>query len=391
MRLDNISIALLLLLPQLTRADIDLEIMTSCEEISHLRESLRIESIPHQCRKSASPLENLILERAGELSNSLCILEEAPSPMLSDFTCIIDYKNLGRSIFCIKPTPTAEIYSYRENYKKQYSQKVTDYLSEISKCPASNGSATYAAPTNLPPLAAIISKFQFGYIAPLGTGRKTNEYIQQGYATIDKDLNTRNESIEYVHMLIDGSFPDKENYKTIGTWMLNIDHADDLNNALNQKFKGRSAPIRATGAYYTIKNQTIQRSNDWKLQKLDTLVDSISSTLQEEGFENKTEDALPPDRKEDVLKKIKGSLPPGLADISKQKISKNIQLLLNTTTQACTRNNGGAISLFIIPIEPNPEINSSFGTITLLAMPLGVVCQFKYNSKIHKLTDKSNR
>lgn len=364
-------IPLLLLIPTLARAEIELDRLTSCEELGNIRSSLHTESLPQQCRNAASPLENLILEKTGELSKSLCILEETPSPMLNGFTCFVDFKHLGHSLFCVKPVQASEIYNYQENYKNQYSQKVIDYLIQISKCPVSNGSATQASLSNTPYLAATISKFQFGFISPLGTGIKTSDYVQQGYATIDKNLNINSDAIEYVNFLIDGKYPEKEKFITIGEWMLNIDHSEDADNILNQEFKRNSAPIKATGTSYTLKNVSTEQSDDSKLQTLDTLINSIANTLKDEGFKDKTKESMPPGGMKELIKRVKDSTPPGLADISKQKIGENVRFLINTTTQTCTKNNSGAIAFTIASIEPNPEVSSSFGSINLVAMSLG--------------------
>jgi hypothetical protein len=307
----------------------------------------------------------------------LCFLRSAPAEFIEGFSCLRTSSKPGFELICFRSADPDDIDAYKSNYIELYSKKVKEYLNSSSKCHASNGNTTLIGPSTFPSILTIISKYELGFISPLGEGRAPRSIIQHGYATTDPQITGDIPSaLEYVYMLVDGNiYKPEEKKQLVGDLAIYASRDIDLDNEINNKMQKLNIPFKVNAMSYRIEGGgTTDQSNSEKNKFIHNIKASITSDLEDEGFEDIPEDVFEENTGksyEEVVKEINGSIPFGAKQYKPLVVSENLHFMINQRRPSCTEEHKGAIAIYLSSLEPNPAVKSDYGSINIMVAGLG--------------------
>lgn len=369
-----------LLISQTAGAAINYNILNNCEQIGELSKNIASEEFSTLCREPESDIEFEIYEKSGGQHSSVCFLETPPAPGLEGFSCMMGSAESKNSVTCLRPASAEDISNYKNSYPNGPKQKTYDYLEEAAACTVSNGGATFAAPTLLPPLVVLISKYEFGFISPIGKGREINSYVTHGYSTTA--TNQTPDAIEYVSVLMNGSSPNYEDREIlkIGDWEVEIDR-ERFDEMLNEWLDNQSIPAQSKSIIFNISNTgSIARTMSQKKDGLSEISHKITRSLNKEKFSTVPEESIPEATREAFSEVFDKSIPLGFQGIPLGEFERKFNLLLNKKRPICTNNNKGAIGAYSFLQYPRPNIKSEYGSITIMIVGMGKCAEFSRSS-----------
>ncbi|CAI8813616.1 hypothetical protein [Pseudomonas chlororaphis] len=379
----NLSMVFLLLCiyHQGAFAEINLNILNNCKNIQELMGRLRDGEFSQTCREPNGSLEESLYKKAGSSHSDLCFLEQNPAVGLEGFSCMLISSEPKNTIFCMRPARASDINEYKEKYKEKYVATALDYLKGASACPASNGNATFSVATLQPILAALISKDQFGFIAPIGKGRKTDSYVIHSYSITALNDRQVPDAIEYIYALSHGKFPDQQDVRTIevGNWKIEIDD-ENFSGVMNAWLMQQPVPARAKSIIFSISNDFASNSIDEKNEALSDISDQIIKDLKSEGFSNITKNYFTQAKKEEIVKALSMSSPIGFQGRPMGNINPDFQILVNEARPACAQNKEGATGVYIFTGAPEAGIKSDYGSVVFSAFGMGECAKFARTS-----------
>lgn len=356
---------------------INLDRLNACDDIATLNESLRSTPMPKssECRSPIGALENSLYERSGGRHTALCFLRSTPAPFLEGFSCAQTPSKTGAAITCFRSARLADIKFYKENYKDRFADLVSKYQVSASKCTVTNGNATVAVPTTFPPLLTFISTFEFGFISPLGEDRRTDSFVQHGYASTAPSIAGEAPSaLEYVYLLI-GTTPYASNDKkqTIGDWVVNVDESEEADKEFSKEFRKRNIPMIINSTSYHLENLAGSNySLSEKLKLIDGLQNVIVKGYEDEGFEEMSDDYLKSEtgrNRDELITDFAKLIPYGTA--VPMKLGRTIHILMNEKRPSCTRNGAGVVGVYLFSFQPVSEVESDFGDIVIMVAGIG--------------------
>ncbi|HDS1061941.1 hypothetical protein [Pseudomonas putida] len=365
-----------LLTSPVASAEINFDILQNCQQIEELSNNITQEKFSTECREPETDIEHEVFEKSGGSHSAVCFLQSLPAPGLEGFSCMMNSVDDTNSITCLRSASAEEISAYKINYQNGPKKKTYDYLEKAAECSFSNGGATFSAPTLMPPLAILISKYEFGFISPIGKGRKTNSYVTHGYALTPS--NHSSDAIEYVSILINGEYPIDEGKEvlTIGGWEIETD-LGGLDERLNDWLEQQEIPARSKSVIFNISNTgAAKRTMDQKTSDLTNVSRKITRELVSEKFSPVPAHKISKEAKDALAKLFDSYIPFGYQGIPLGKLDKNFIMLMNEKRPRCTRNKAGAIGAYVFQQHPRPNIKSEYGSIMVALIGMGECADF---------------
>lgn len=357
-------------------AEINLNVLTACGDIAALSQSLRSEQMPtaSDCRTPNGALERSLLERVGGQRAGLCFLRSAPAPLLEGYSCIRAPTKVGASLDCFRSVRATDISAFKEN-EDRGSGRANEYKISASKCEVTNGNSTVAPPTTFSPLLAHVARQELGFVSPIGRGRKTNSYVQHGFASTDPSIKGEARSaIEYVSFLIAGEFfASREEQRTVGDWVVRIDADKEADENLNELYRKNRIPFYVTGRHYVVEGPAAS-STARRSAFTESLKRAIAKRLIADGFTD-----LPRESREKLTNSLLKSIPFGRRQYTPTDGVGKLRLLINTTRPVCTEDDG-AVVVVLMPIIPAQDVDSDFGGMFLLTVGMGSCSRISQSS-----------
>jgi len=376
----SLLFAIALFASQTAIAAINYNLLNSCEQIEELSNKIANEEFSTSCREPETEIEYKIYENSGENYSSICFLKSPPASGLEGFSCMMESAQIKNSVTCVRPASAEDISDYKNSYQNGPQQRTYDYLEEAAACTASNGGATFAAPTLLPRLAGLISKYEFGFISPIGKGRKPNSYVMHGYSTTAS--NQPPGGIEYVFVLTNGNFPayeDREILK-IGDWEVEIDR-EGFNEIFNEWLDNQSVPAHSKSIIFNISNSGFAaRTMSQKKDSLSEISHKITRNFIAENFSPIPEKSIPEATREAISEMFDKSMPLGFQGIPLGEFERKFKILINEKRPSCTNSNKGAIGAYSFIQYPRPNIKSEYGSIAITIAGMGKCADFSRGS-----------
>jgi hypothetical protein len=175
----------------------------------------------------------------------------------------------------------------------------------------------------------------FGFVSPIGKGRKTNSYVQHGYASTDPTIGGESPSaIEYVSLSIAApDYAPKEEKLTVGDWIVRVDAAEDLNALMNGLYRKNKMPVNVDVTWYAIERPVATKTSmTKKVALVEELQRAIARSLRNEGFEEMSdadlEDKTGMTRAEYARKAFEG-IPYGRRQFLQMELGGTIRILFN--------------------------------------------------------------
>ena len=377
-RIANFLLAVSLELGGFAWAGINLDKLTACEDISKLQEKLTAATgkKSKDCRAPKGILEHALLRRTGLSAGQLCFQTSELAPSLRDFSCLIPEVSTGATLVCFRAAALPEVQIYKEQYGESFAPLASKYLASASKCSASNGDSSSAAPTAFPSLLAYISRFEFGFITLLGKERLTNSSVIHGFAATDSSIGSGAPSaLEFFNLFVGAAeYVRAGERKSVGTWIAYIDDNKAADKTANEEFRKRGAPLLLdTHSYNLERRTTTTLSHDAKLALLEKFQKAIASTLKDEGFKLISDSELKEKTgrtSKDTIAEISKNMPFGTKDMP-VKLGPVILVLVNERRPQCSHSGDGAIAAYLMSTQPIPDVRSDYGSVGLIFAGLG--------------------
>lgn len=357
-------------------AAIDYSILNNCKLIEDFSRNIASEQLSTVCREPESDIEFEIYDKTGRQNSPVCFLESPPVSELEGFSCMLSSPEEINSVTCLRSASAEDIEDYKSNYENGPQQKTYDYLEEAAACSISNGGATFASATLLPPPAMIISKYEFGFISPIGKGIETDSFITHGYSTTGSDEIP--DAIEYVSILMNANFPTHENREILklGEWEIEVDR-DGFNEKLNEWLANQSVPAQSKSLIFSISNTgTATRTMSQKKAGLSQISHKLIKKFNNENFSVVPDSSIPEATRDALSEIFDKAIPLGFQGIPFGKFDKNFKILINETRPGCTNNNNGAMAAYAMVQHPRPNIKSEYGNIIFTVVGMGKCADF---------------
>lgn len=382
-------------------AEVRLNVLTECDDIARLDKAMRSASalVGTRCRPPKGPLERVIYKRAGGRESKLCFHESAVVPFLEGYSCMHGPMKTGASINCFRAANSREIERFKREFLGSAAVAANDYKIAASKCSVTNGNATNAPPTMLSGYLALVAKVEFGFISPLGTGRKTDSYVQHGFASVDPSIEGRPPSaIEFVSVLIaPPDYVSAGQKRNLGEWIVTLDADKETDEVLNSFYRRNEVPAHVFGRMYAIQSTAGQVSSRGEKEALlESLQRRLVRTLAVEGFDDLTDRAferrIGRTRGEFSQALVEG-LPFGRRRPGSFGAAGVARILTNESRPTCT-NDEGMIMVVLLPIRPLEDVGSDFGSLLVGIAGLGSCSRLSlpstktYLEEVAELTDR---
>jgi hypothetical protein len=362
------------------QAAVNLDKLTACDDIARLYEFMKERQLTESssCRPARSSLEKELIVRSGLDASQLCFDQSAPAPFLEGFSCISQEEKTGNVLVCFRSADGGDIRQYKAQYKEKFAPAGKKYLSEAAACRASNGDSVEASPTLFPPLLSLISRVEFGFITSLGKERPSDSSIVHGYATTDPSIsNNAPSALEFVYVITNvPKYSSTSEQETIGNWLIHIDEDKELEEGYNREARKRRIPVMLDSTSYKLERSTTASvSQGAKLALAEGLQRVLAKSLEDEGFESISDDELQAKTgmsTTEMIKEITKRMPFGTRQNLPLRLGPTLLILSNERRPKCTKDRaGGAMAVYLMAIQPVPEVTSDFGSVGLMIAGLG--------------------
>lgn len=181
-------------------AEIRLDQLASCDDLARAMASLQ--SPARGCRGAANSIEAAMVARLRFVPGTRhCWLSRAPTESLGRFACLrSDAPDGSPHLDCVAPAQLSDLEGYREDYETVHAARSLAYLRAASTCAVGNRNATRAVRTLMPFLVAQVARFELGFALPVGRGSVGTSVIVHGFASVDPELGSDVELLEFVSM-----------------------------------------------------------------------------------------------------------------------------------------------------------------------------------------------
>lgn len=359
-------------------AAVRLDKLNACAEMSSLFQSLaNSPAAPISCRSPLTYLERAVFERTKVTASQACLLPDAPSSLLTGFSCIRMAVQEGSEITCFRAAESADIAGYKTNSGGDYISLSNKYVTQAGKCSDSNGDSSSAVRTMFPPILAFISDFEFGFVSGLGRHNPSDAFAIHGYGSVDPSLAKRSSGAIEFFSIVTGAqlYKSAEVTRRIGEWSVAVDDDITMDEAFNSLAKRNGAPLRIDSTSFTLTRQTSSdESHSTKLTLLKGIQRKISEALEDEGFSAMSETDLAKKTGKtsgQIVDEISRNAAFGMRRNPFVKLSRAITALINEEHPPCTKNHAGAMAAYLFAIEPVPEKRSDYGKVALMLLAMG--------------------
>jgi len=343
-----------------TNSGLKLDKLSQCQDIARL--SAPATFWTSNCRAPQGELEESLDQRT---SGKLCFISTPYVQMLSGFSCVKVVDGTGKDLTCFRAAKRSDILSYKQNYTDVTMQHAHAYQIAASQCDVTNGNTTVAVSTTMPIVVAFIARFELGFISPLGHGKKTDSFIQHGFASIDPAIvNNGTDAVEYIDLLQGGNLnPERGEISRVGEWVLTTNHPEfntDLMKGSGQTIVQNGMSIRLTN------NSTPAKSDAQKLEIIRHYQRLLDKMLAEEGFSViRTFQFDDP-----IISQFANAVPYGRREFGGQATERVI-IFMNNSNPICSDHNLGALGVLSLTSRPRKNIASDYGDFNFVVYGLG--------------------
>jgi hypothetical protein len=380
-RFRSAALVLWILAASSAHSEIRLDKLNDCGDIERVYLSLKAHPLvsPAECRAPRDRLELALAARAGSNASPLCFLRTSPATFLNSFSCVRFNSRSATGaadVTCFRAAALSDIRTYQEFYAERFARSEANYLAAAQKCSVSAGDSANAAPSNFPPIASMLARFELGFVTSLGSGRPSDSLVFHGYAETDPEIGAgAPDAIEVVQMIVNSpvklSVPSI--VKKVGNWTIEVEDLATAESDINRQFAQSGAPIRFSFNIYNIVREgphTMSRSAKEAL--MSSLHDSVTTELETEGFAELSEAEMKQQTgksADDLLRQITSGLPFG--HDPRIRLTGTFRILVKETGLPCARGERGAVAAYLMGTQPIEGVQRDFGSILFMVGRLG--------------------
>lgn len=363
-------------LPTAAAGEINLDRLAFCDDIAEVYRALGVPQNGDDCRRPSLGLESELIRRSNRDSSQLCMVPPPPGRLLQGFSCVKLNVKKGAFLSCFRSASKEDVEKFKESYKDDFVEPASRYMSAAAQCRTSNGDSSYAPASLFPPVLALISRYEFGYVVGLGKGNPADANVIHGYASLDPALSAFGRgAIEFVNFNV-GTVSDEKKAAplSIGEWLVTIDEMVPMTDAMNEELRKRKLPVKFDGIAFELnQNESSPRMDDTgKLHNLESLQDALTDFLIEEGFERMSDSVLEEEAgfsAQDFVAEVTKRLPFG--SNRRVTIHDKFNVLLRESPPSCARSGKGAMGAYVFAIRPAPLVKSDFGEVSVMIIGIG--------------------
>jgi len=363
-------------------ADIELNRLNACDDVAAIASELRAGIPPHSsdCRPPSGAIERNLYAALSPMQIRACFLRQPPKPSLSDFACTRMEVSGSALLTCYRAVPVTSINEYKAKFGQRYAVPVAQYLSQSTRCPASNGDASQAGSSLFPNELALISAFEFGYISQLGTTHPGDVTALHGFAKTAPELVSAGvEALEYVAYFTsavkqtEDAAPQRRT--RVGHWLLEMDDAATLDAEFGRLY-------RRFGAAITINSLIIdiERAPDAPAYSSDRQLSEALGNAATDGFVNEGFDEISEEELEEstgmtslqMLAEVGKRVPFGQRGIMAHLGSNpRVTVLIKSRGAPCTRENRGLFAIYVMRDDGVQGVQVDFGSVGIFVLGWG--------------------
>lgn len=166
--------------------------LTACDDMSALRQA--VDRAPPSCKSPIGPIARAIAART---QSPTCFFKPALKS-LQGFECA-QYQQVP-VLTCFAPTPSGAVRTVKAQFASKYSEIVSGYLANASRCSYSSGRAS-PAPQYMISTSPLgwVAKADLAYGVETGSAGRPDGVVMHGYASTDPDARLT-DAVEFVHV-----------------------------------------------------------------------------------------------------------------------------------------------------------------------------------------------
>lgn len=354
-----------------TAAELELTRINSCTDITQvLRYVLRPVT---DCGSATGIIERTIRDGAVGSSASLCFMERPPASSLNGFRCIQVTAPGTGNISCYRPASIATISEYKENYVKKYAAPTSAYMEAAKNCSGSNGQSSPTVETTFPPTLMPVSSHEFGFNVQYGNSQPGTAFVTHGFARTSPEVASRGPAaIEYVSFYA-GAASVLRPRTAVGNWRLQVDTSADFFEPFRKMLRRQGLDAYLVTVDIDLKRAPLAPKLSKSSSLPEDLSENVVSMLENEDFEEMSDDDFElrtGKSKEEATKEFGRNVFFGARTLMNVG-ALSFRLLMKESGIQCTRNNRGAIGVYIFTLDGNPNMQADFGSISTLIVGFG--------------------
>lgn len=372
-------------------AEIEFSRINACKEIPEVFSMLELSAT--KCRPPTGEIESILHNLATGSSAKLCFMDRPPTSSLSSFRCMAAATPTGRTMTCYRAAAIDVLNDYKANFSSSFSAKASAYIKDARNCHGSNGDASRIIETTFPPILRWVAQHDFGFNVQYGASKPGSALVSHGFARTSPEVSARGPAaIEYVVYSAD-MMKEPEARTALGNWRLLVNTAADVTGPLAKALKVQG--VAAYGASFDIDIvRSPHASARHKKPSLpDELSDVVASMLEDEGFEELSDDELKRSSGKSRAEMVE-SVSKGGAFGARNLLNGQVptfRLLMKTSGRTCTQGGSGAIAAYLFAFEGQAGVQVDFGSVSAMIVGLGA-CASAADSRrkyIRNLTEES--
>jgi hypothetical protein len=339
--------------PSIAFAQVQLDVLTECDAVAaiHSQLSEKREIVREACRDPQGDLEPLIAEHLSRFRVKSCFLKDTGHALLRGFSCLSTYLGSQASLTCFRPWSMNSVTRHMEQYKKSGALLAESYGRSAEACEIYWGDVGPAQNVTYPQEMHSISKFEFGFIAPLEESVPTKSSVFHGFGSTDPRIGAKR-AVEVISFRLGGEMlAERKDTEEFGDWRLSIDSDDDLERDMRLAFRDAAFSFSFDSETFNI---SLKYSPSWSRDRLnkavDLVYDGIKDKLLEElfedfqpslegGFESAWEDAL--------RERMREQVPYGTRDIVDVTADSQMIMMINGSRRVCFGSGEGALLVLL--------------------------------------------
>lgn len=366
-------------------AEVPLNVLSDCDAIRKIFDSLEKPVSENACRETKGALESMIESRAAEPSD-VCFSEQAPSAALRAFSCEFSGSDRGREMTCFRETSLSDIENFTDNFE-DHERRQSQYLVEAASCTQPKADVSPAPETLFPGVLQLFSTPKFAFVATWPSVENYEKIVVHGFSKVSRsDSLWQPDAIEYVSAWTAVPNKNERNWKrAIGPWTIVIDDMEEFESAQNDQIRkaiSRLSPSLRRQNRLSVdwiqlelqRERGLRVTLQYKKEVTEDILQSIVDELVSEGFVLADTDEIEEMTGSNVDQMIGHAMekiPPGLRSIASMKPMAPVKILLNEYLVTCSLDRTGAIGAMLMGIEPRPGIESNYGEASLLVLRTG--------------------
>jgi len=360
-------------------ASLSLNLLNACGPLGKVISQLEGKYARTQaCRPARTTLERAFMARLTAQGQGPCLLRDAPSPRLADFTCSQLQMSNGVQIICFQPAALNEVNVYKKTYDERHAAAEKRYLDAAAACAHSTGDAARASGSLFPMALGEIADFELGFVTSMKTSAEHIGTAVHGYAEMDPDLpGDIPTAIEFLSLSVSTSTSTAPTAQVatrkIGDWQVEIDNDAELEKGFDEIANKMATSARMFSETFSIKKQRSEATSEEKRRLLQSLKWAVARHLRGEGFtsiSSKRLAALTGLSKSDLLEMVRKNKPYTLRK-NHMPDQLDFVMLVNERPSACSSMAPGFMVIDVISTAATMGIRADHGEIGILVVVAG--------------------